>query len=55
MDDLVTMVAEQEATIQKLRTRLLTWADDLERDGEWPVGGDASRAVLEMRQTAEEL
>lgn len=55
MEELVASAAEQEATIQVLKTRLLTWADDLERDGEWPVGGDAARAVLEMRQTAEEL
>jgi hypothetical protein len=54
MDDLRAMLAEQEATIQALKTRLLTWAEIFDGDGDW-TQEDAVRAVREMRQTAGEL
>lgn len=48
------VVTEQEATIQAIRARLLTWAEIFDGDGDW-TQEDAIRAIREMRQTAEEL
>lgn len=46
---------EQEATIQKLKERLLYWADEIEDDSGRDFGKDFERAIEEMRYTAEQL
>jgi hypothetical protein len=53
MDDPSSIVAEQEATIQRIKERLLMWADILEE--RCSVDPDAERALREMRETAKQL